>query len=429
MRTILATAALALGLTAGPAAADLHFYTLNYRTGPYANNGIPSSDGFADYMTLLNERDGGIGGQKIIVEACEFGYSTEKGVACYEKFADKGTLAWFPNSTALAYKIMELARPSGTPVVTQGYGFAAAGNGEYFPHVFNFPANYWQGAAAQIRYIKESTPGGDLTGMKIALVFHNSPYGKEPIATLQALQKIEGFELLQYPVDHPGKKQRETWDKLKADAPDWTLLWGWGEMNPTALREARRVKFPIDRLFGVWWSANETDVKRIGRHAQGYKAINFHAVGTEFSAYNDLNEYVYFAGKAKGQANNLGAVLYNRGLLSAAMAAEAIRNAQRIHGVAKIDHAMMRDGYEALDITEAVLAEAGLEGFIPTMKMSCDNHMGAGMVAVNEWDARLRGWKQITEYYEPPSALITPLVQAYSAGYAKKFGVAKRDCN
>ena len=64
MRTILATAALALGLTAGPAAADLNFYTLNYRTGPYANNGIPTSDGFADYMTLLNERDGGIGGQR-----------------------------------------------------------------------------------------------------------------------------------------------------------------------------------------------------------------------------------------------------------------------------------------------------------------------------------------------------------------------------
>ena len=36
--------------------------SLSYRTGPYAVNGIPLADGYADYLTLLNERDGGIGG-------------------------------------------------------------------------------------------------------------------------------------------------------------------------------------------------------------------------------------------------------------------------------------------------------------------------------------------------------------------------------
>ena len=55
-------AAAVLGLTAPLAMADLVIPTLNYRTGPYAPNGIPAADGFADYLTLLNERDGGIGG-------------------------------------------------------------------------------------------------------------------------------------------------------------------------------------------------------------------------------------------------------------------------------------------------------------------------------------------------------------------------------
>ena len=36
-------------------------------------------------MTMLNERDGGIGGIKINFEECETGYYTEKGVECYEK--------------------------------------------------------------------------------------------------------------------------------------------------------------------------------------------------------------------------------------------------------------------------------------------------------------------------------------------------------
>ena len=33
-----------------------------------------------DYLTMLNERDGGIGGAPIIVEECETGYDTKKGV-------------------------------------------------------------------------------------------------------------------------------------------------------------------------------------------------------------------------------------------------------------------------------------------------------------------------------------------------------------
>ena len=40
---------------------------LVYRTGPYAPNGIPIANAASDYFTLVNERDGGINGVKIIV--------------------------------------------------------------------------------------------------------------------------------------------------------------------------------------------------------------------------------------------------------------------------------------------------------------------------------------------------------------------------
>ena len=58
---------------------------LVYRTGPYAPNGIPIANGFKDYFTLLNERDGGIEGVKIIYEECETQYDTKLGVECYER--------------------------------------------------------------------------------------------------------------------------------------------------------------------------------------------------------------------------------------------------------------------------------------------------------------------------------------------------------
>jgi branched-chain amino acid transport system substrate-binding protein len=422
--------ALVLALVSGlvcVAHAELLIIAQTYRTGPYANNGIPSSDGFADYFTLLNERDGGIGGEKIVIEECEFGYNTVKGVECYSNNRTRGGLVWTPLSTGTTYGMIPLTREDGAPMLTMGYGRTSAADGAVFDNVFNFPANYWQGAAAQIRYIKEVTPSG-LAGLKIGLVYHNSAYGKEPIPTLQALAAREGFTLNLYAVDHPGDDQNAIWPAVKADANDWALLWGWGVMNPTALRTALKVGFPIDRVFGVWWSANESDVKRIGAKAKGYKAINFHAVGTSFSVYNALNDYVYFAGKAAGLANNLGTSLYNRGLLAAMFAAEGIRNAQRIHNTAKITPQMMRDGLEAIDLSAEDLNGLGFEDYLPPVKATCANHGGQGLVAVNEWDPQLRGWRQITDYYAPDMDLLGPMIRADADAFAAENGVTRRAC-
>ena len=77
--------ALAAAMLAGPwaetgavAQDGVFIPTLVYRTGPYAPNGIPIANGFKDYFTLLNERDGGIEGVKIIHEECETQYDQSR---------------------------------------------------------------------------------------------------------------------------------------------------------------------------------------------------------------------------------------------------------------------------------------------------------------------------------------------------------------
>ena len=81
MKKLLTTVA-AGAMLASPAFADLMFPDLSYRTGPFAAGGIPFSDGYQDYFTLLNQRDGGIGGVPVRVVECETAYNTERGVEC-----------------------------------------------------------------------------------------------------------------------------------------------------------------------------------------------------------------------------------------------------------------------------------------------------------------------------------------------------------
>ena len=39
---------------------------------------------------------------------------------------------------------------------------------------------------------------------------------------------------------------------------------GWGAMNPTALKEATKINYPMDHFVGIWWAGGEDDVRPAG---------------------------------------------------------------------------------------------------------------------------------------------------------------------
>ena len=125
------------------------------------------------------------------------------------------------------------------------------------------------------QHIAKKEGGFDkLKGKKIALVYHDSPYGKEPIALLQKRAQMHGFELQLLPVTHPGVEQKATWLQIRQNRPDYVLLWGWGVMNSTAIKEAVAVGYPRDKMYGVWWSGAEPDVRPAEDGAKGYNALD-----------------------------------------------------------------------------------------------------------------------------------------------------------
>ncbi len=427
-----AAAVVALPLAAGSARAyELTIPSMDYRTGPYAPNGIPFANGWTDYFTMLNERDGGINGVKIKVVPCETAYNTKKGVECYEntKKAGSGALVYQPLSTGITYQLIPKASVDKIPIHSMGYGRTSAANGKVFKWVFNFPATYWSQASALVKYIGEKEGGmGKLKGKKIHLVYHNSAYGKEPIRTLEKLSEKHGFAFKALAVDHPGQEQKATWLKIRRDKPDWILLWGWGVMNQVAIKEAASIRFPMDRFIGVWWSGSENDVKPAGAAAKGYLSGAFHQPGKNFQAHRDILKYLYDAGKAPHPdfKDRVGEVLYNRGLVAAMWNSEAIRTAMKIHGTKEITASMMRDGLEALDVDEARLKALGLEGFTIPVKITCANHGGAGVVALQQWDGKK--WSIVSRFYQPDMAVIQPLIDEDSMKYAKENNITPRAC-
>ncbi len=415
-------------LTAAPAmASELVFPSLSYRTGPYAAGGIPYADGYADYFTLLNERDGGIGGVKTKIIECETGYNTEKGVECYEATKGEGALVYNPLSTGITYQLIPKVTADGIPLYTPGYGRTSAANGKVFSNVFNFPANYWNAASLAVNHLLDIN-GDDLQGKKVALLYHNSAYGKEPIRTLEELAKKHDFDLTLLPVDHPGQEQKSQWLQIRRERPDYVLMWGWGVMNQVAIQEAANIRFPMENFIGVWWSGGEPDVLPAGDAANGYKAVTFQGVGSEYPVFKDVQEYVVDKGLAAGAGDNIGTALYNRGFYAAMLMAESARNAQDIAGNVEITPADMRDGMEALTITEVRMTELGMPNFGPAFSVTCENHGGPGTGAIQQWDASAQTWSLISDFGPSDMEIIQPLIDADSNAYAAENNIELR-CN
>ena len=416
-----AGAALAGLLATGPALAELVLPDLSYRTGPYAANGAPFSDGYQDYLNLLNARDGGIGGEMIRIVECETGYSTEKGVECYEATKGEGALIYQPLSTGITYQLIPKATADGIPLHTMGYGRTSAANGEVFPWVFNFPATYWDAASVAVNYLLDEN-GGDLSGKTIALIYHNSAYGKEPIRTLEALSEKHGFSLTQLAVDPPGQEQKSQWLQIRRERPDYVIMWGWGVQNQVAIQEAANIGYPMENFIGNWWAGAEPDVLSAGMAADGYKSLNMNRI-QDYPVLEEIQTMVIDAGNGAGDGTNIGQVLYVRGMYAAMLAAESIAKAQELAGTSAVNASQVRDGMEALEVTNARMAELGMEGIGPEFSVSCANHSGSGEGLVQQWNATDQVWVPLTDFISPDKDVIDPLIAEDSAAYAAENGI------
>jgi len=413
------------------AAAEQFFPVMVYRTGPYAPNGIPFANGYTDYLKLMNARDGGINGVKVTYEECDHQYKTNLGVECYEKLKNKGPTGatiFQPLSTGVTYQLIPKASVDKIVILSSGYGRTAAADGRVFKWIFNFPTSYWSQASAFIRYVGQEEGGMDkLKGMKIAHIYHNSAYGKEANPTLQTLSKKYGFKLTLLAVDHPGQEQKATWLQIRRLRPKWIFMSGWGVMNQVAIKEAANIKFPMDHFVGNWWSGTESDVRPAGKGAIGYKSAAFHGAGMGWPVFDDIVKDIYGGDKAKAQANHVGEVLYDRGMVSAMFSVEAVRGAMKKFGNKPMTGTQVRWGMEHLNLTEARLKEMGIPDFLPPIHITCADHENNGPVRFQQWDGK--HWKFVSGWISPMREVVRPMIEKAAAAYAKENNITPRDCS
>jgi branched-chain amino acid transport system substrate-binding protein len=289
---------------------------------------------------MLNARDGGINGARIVFEECETRLRHPKGVECYEQAKSRGSVLNAPWSTACgARQLIPRAHIDKIPILVHGLRPFASAVGETFPWVFNPPMTYWDGASVWISV-------------------HRPARGRLRQAARQDHRPRPSRRALRQGAD-PGSRGARQGARLHAEAlsgepdgnaepvlhlarhpprpPDWILLQGWGAMNPTAVREAGRAGFPRDKLLGVWWAGGDDDARPAGADGRGYLSISWHQVGTNFPVIQDILKHVVDKDSRSRRARRSARTSTTAASTRAILIAEAIRNAQQLAGK-KVDH-------------------------------------------------------------------------------------------
>ncbi|MGO4392927.1 ABC transporter substrate-binding protein [Variovorax sp. M-6] len=425
-----------ISATSAPAMAQdkqQFFPLLTFRTGPYAPSGTPWANGFVDYFKLVNLK-GGINGVKVAWEECETGYATDRGVECYERLKGKngGATVFQTMSTGITFALTERGAADRIPILTPAYGLSESADGEVFKWSFPIGGTHWASADTQVQYVAQRAGGLDkLKGKKITLLYHDSPFGKEAVPVVTARAKMHGFELTSIPVSHPGVDQKAAWLQIRQSRPDYVLLWGWGVMNSTALKEAQSTGYPRNRMVGVWPSGSDSDVKGVAG-AEGYSAVLI-LPGSGFGSgiAKEVLENLHGKGNGSGPKEEVGEALYMRGLMNAMVSVEGVRRAQEKFGKGQVmTPAQARWGYENLKLDEKQLAALGIADVMRPMATTCKDHMGPSAARAYTWNGSK--WDVSSDWLHADPGVLQPLLKTAADKYVGDKKLTRRtpdDCN
>jgi branched-chain amino acid transport system substrate-binding protein len=197
------------------------------------------------------------------------------------------------------------------------------------------------------------------------------------VPILEDLQKTEGYELRTFAVPPPGVEMgAQVLDITQRYRPDFIIDHLFGRSPSVAIKEYKRAGFPLTKVIGLVWASAEADIDAAGgwQVAEGYHTMQFAGAGDDFSVRQDIKAMYKAQGKEPPKEMD-DTVIYNRGLLVAALHVEAIRNAVKANGGQKPTPEQVKKGFESIhDFT--------LGGLVPPLKVTPEDHEGGGWVQV-----------------------------------------------
>jgi branched-chain amino acid transport system substrate-binding protein len=356
------------------------------RTGPTQINGMVLCPASHDYYNLINS-NGGVEGYQIKSEELDHEYKVPQAVEAYQRMKGDGAVSIMAYGTPQVQALNQKFAEDKIPGTSPGFGIAASADGKRFPYLFPVAATYWSQGAGAIQFVKDKL-GSTLEGKKIAYIFYDNPAGREPLPIIEDLQKQEKFELRTFAVPPPGVEMgAQVLDITQRFHPDFVIAHLFGRAPSVAIKEFKRNGYPMSKMMGLVWASAEADILAAGGWAvaEGYHTLQFAGAGDDYPVRQEIKAMYKAQGKEPPKEMD-DTVIYNRGILWAAVHVEAIRHAFEANGGKQPTGEDIKKGFEQIH-------DFGLGGLVPPLQITAADHEGGGWVQVFQ----VKGGKLVKE--------------------------------
>lgn len=238
-------------------------------TGVFSFAGIAIDQGIKDYLTILNE-SGGVKGRKVRYVAEDTGYKVDQSMAVFKRItsAHKVNL-YYADSTGFVKTVNpELERQQS--ILMTGASFAKEiSNADKYPMQFMVGPDYAEMVTILLQYIAKTKPGA-----KVALVYSDTEFGRDPVEAARANAKKLGLDLATEIVTAPGSVDVSAeMVKLRRADPDYTIFHGYVSAPiPEFINQAKSLGLK-SQFMGTFWTMDSATVMKMGAAADGFLGV------------------------------------------------------------------------------------------------------------------------------------------------------------
>lgn len=284
-------------------------------SGVFSFAGVGINAGIGDYVKLLNDA-GGIDGHPVRYVAEDTGYKVDVSVAAFKKLTSQNKInLYYGDSTGFAKTIDPELERMGSILMT-GASFASEINdAEKFPSQFLVGPDYTEMFGILLRYIAKESPGA-----KVAFVYSDTEFGRDPIEKSRQTAKDLGLEVAAEIMTPPGSVDVSTEVlKLRRARPDYTIFHGYILAPiPEFIQQGKQMGLK-SRYMGTFWTMDNSTVMQMGADAEGFMGV------MPFRYYYDDEGNAPMLDKIREMRPGYQSTAYTQGFLAAMLLTEAAK--------------------------------------------------------------------------------------------------------
>ena len=284
-------------------------------TGVFAFAGVGINAGIADYVKIVNDA-GGIKGRKLRYVPEDTGYKVDVSVAAFKKITSQNKVnLYYGDSTAFSKTINPELERTGN-ILMAGASFATELNDPVkYPDQFLVGPDYTEMFGILLRHIAKEKPGA-----KVAFVYSDSEFGRDPIDSSETLAKKLGLSVPIKIMTPAGSVDVSTEViKLRRAAPDYTIFHGYILAPIPEFVTQMRKAGAKSHFMGTFWTMDSSTVMKMGEAADGFMGV------MPYRYYYDTSAKAPMLDKIRQLHPDYQSTAYIQGFLAAMLFTEAAK--------------------------------------------------------------------------------------------------------